>query len=209
MLDVTNQPRPWKLYKDDLPEVGLESELLASGMTALDALELPPGAPDHNGLPFDRITALLLLSAGITKQFAVSGGAMQFRAAACTGALYHIELYVIAGEVPGLPAGVYHFGVHDHTLRRLREGDFRGVLAQATADEPAVKRAQAVIAYTTTYWRNAWKYQDRAYRHAYWDSGTIIANTLTAASAHGVAASVVAGFVDEEINRLLGVGHNG
>jgi SagB-type dehydrogenase family enzyme len=209
VLDMTNQPRPWKLYKDDLSEVGLGGELPSSGVSALDSLNVRPAAPAHNDLTLERIAALLLLSAGVTKQLTVPGGAMHFRAAACTGALYHIELYVIAGEVSGLPAGVYHFGVHDHTLRRIREGDFRGVVARATADQPAVKQAQAVIAYTTTYWRNAWKYQDRAYRHAYWDSGTIIANTLAAASAHGVDASVVAGFVDEQINRLLGVGPNG
>lgn len=51
---------------------------------------------------------------------------MPFRAAACTGVLYHIELYLVSGEIPSLPAGVYHYGAHDHALRRLRGGDFRG-----------------------------------------------------------------------------------
>ena len=41
------------------------------------------------------------------------------------------------------------------------------------------------------------------YRHSYWDSGTILANTLAIAAAHGLPAKVVAGFVDSSVNRLL------
>ena len=167
------------------------------------------GAEAHSqiaaGLTLPRIAALLLLSAGVTKQLSLPGGTMRFRAAACTGALYHIELYLVTADLPGLPAGVYHYGAHDNRLRLLWAGDFRDAVARATSGEPAVSGAQAVIAYTTTYWRNAWKYGARAYRHAFWDSGTIIANTLATASAHGIAASVVTGFVDDDVNRLLGV----
>ena len=53
---------------------------------------------------------------------------MYFRAAPSTGALYQTEAYVVAGEVAGLAAGVYHFGPGDFALRRLREGDFRGAV---------------------------------------------------------------------------------
>ena len=51
------------------------------------------------------------------------GQVMHFRAAACTGALYHIDVYLVCGDLPGLAAGVYHFGPHDFALRRLRAGD--------------------------------------------------------------------------------------
>ncbi len=205
MMDFTNQPRPWKLYETRLPAVDLGNDAGASGATALDALRGLASADGAAELTLPRIAALLRLSAGVTKQLSVPGGTMRFRAAACTGALYHIELYLVTAELPGLPAGVYHYGAHDNALRLLRTGDFRGTLARSTGGESAVSRAQAVIAYTTTYWRNAWKYGPRAYRHAFWDSGTIIANTLATASAHGVAASVVTGFVDDDVNLLLGV----
>jgi hypothetical protein len=51
-------------------------------------------------------------------------GEIYFRAAACTGALYEIELYIVTGDVPGLDAGVYHFNPADVSLRLLRKGDF-------------------------------------------------------------------------------------
>ena len=212
-LDFANQPRPYKLYRDALPEVPL-ARAAASGSAALPVLHGLAPAPADGAVPsVAQLAALLLLSAGVTKQLPVFGGSMRFRAAACTGALYHIELYVVVGEVvgdpasetPALPAGVYHFGAHDNTLRRIRDGDHRAALAQAAGGEPSTAAAPAVIVYTSTFWRNAWKYQARAYRHAYWDSGTIIANTLAVADAHGLRASVVTGFVDDSVNALLGL----
>jgi SagB-type dehydrogenase family enzyme len=149
------------------------------------------------------LARLLYFSAGITKQRAYPGGEIYFRAAACTGALYEIELYVVSSDLPGLDAGVYHFNPAEVSLRLLRKGDFRGNLAQATAMEPAVAHAPATIICTGTYWRNAWKYQARTYRHFGWDNGTLLANMLAVSTASGLPAEIVLGFVDAEVNRLL------
>src|SRR5260370_30412921 len=69
--------------------------------------------------------------------------------------------------------------------------------------EPAVARAPATIVCTGTYWRNAWKYAARTYRHLGWDGGTLLANMLAVAAASGLPAEAVLGFVDAEVNRLL------
>ena len=98
---------------------------------------------------------------------------------------------------------MYHFNPADVSLRLLRKGDFRGNLAQATAMEPAVAHAPATIICTGTYWRNAWKYQARTYRHFGWDNGTLLANMLAVSAASGLPAEIVLGFVDAEVNRLL------
>jgi SagB-type dehydrogenase family enzyme len=98
---------------------------------------------------------------------------------------------------------VYHFNPADVSLRLLRKGDFRGNLSQATAMETAVAHAPATIICTGTYWRNAWKYQARTYRHFGWDNGTLLANMLAVSAASGLPAEIVLGFVDAEVNRLL------
>jgi SagB-type dehydrogenase family enzyme len=128
---------------------------------------------------------------------------MFYRPAACTGALYEIELYIVCGELPGLPAGVYHFGPGDFALRKLRSGDYRGVIARATGAEPAVSHAPMTIVCTGIYWRNAWKYGSRTYRHFGWDNGTMLANLLAMCAALELPARVVLGFVDSEVNELL------
>ncbi len=79
------------------------------------------------------------------------------------------------------------------------------MLVEATGSEPSVASAPLVVACTSTFWRNAWKYEARAYRHSFWDGGTVLANLLAVSRAAGLPASVVLGFADAPVNRLLGV----
>ena len=204
-LDFSNQPLPFKVYSD-LEPIPLPRDFPESGVSALDAISSKGVESDGECVPdLKTLASILFYSAGITKKRAFPGGEMLFRAAACTGALYHIELYLVCGDLPDLKAGVYHFGVHDFALRRLREGDYRSLVVRATGGEPATAGAPAVVVCTGTFWRNAWKYRDRTYRHCFWDSGTLVANTLAISAAHRVPASVVTGFVDDEVNQLLGL----
>jgi SagB-type dehydrogenase family enzyme len=173
-------------------------------MPALSAISAIGGPAENEARLTSQILAeILYLSAGVTKRRSYPGGEMLFRAAACTGALYHIDLYLVCGDLEDLGEGVYHFGPHDFALRRLRQGDYRSVLATAGGQEPSMVHAPAVLVCASTYWRNAWKYQARAYRHCYWDNGTIMANLLAATAARKVPAKVVVGFVDAVVTELL------
>jgi SagB-type dehydrogenase family enzyme len=202
-LDWENQPIPFKIYSG-LEAVPLSQKLSPSGMPALQAISAAAARPGKQVAPTSQILGeIIFLSAGITRRKSYPGGEVLFRAAACTGALYHIDLYLVCGELPDLPAGVYHFGPQDFALRKLREGDYRPVLVRAGGAEPSIANAPCVIVCASTYWRNAWKYQARAYRHCYWDNGTILANLLAAAAARNLPANVVVGFVDAAVNRLL------
>ena len=202
-LDFQNQPSPFKVYPH-LEGRRLPTDLESSNMPALTAL-LQPGRIKATEPTLKHLAGLLYYTAGITKRGIVPGGQIFFRAAACTGALYHIELYLVCGDFDGLEAGVYHFGPHDFSLRQLRRGDYRKVLAEASGGEPAVSNAPAVLVTSSVYWRNAWKYQARAYRHSYWDSGTMLANLLAMGNAYGLPLKVVTTFVDEPVNNLLGL----
>src|ERR1700690_4452032 len=202
-LDWANRPQPFKIYPAIEPFL-LPRDVPQTGVSALSAIsDSVPWAGSDLVPDLQDLARILYFSAGITKQRASSGGEIYFRAAACTGALYEIELYIVAGDIPGLEAGVYHFNPAEGSLRQLRTGDFRGNLAQATAMEPAVTHAPATIICTGTYWRNAWKYQARTYRHFGWDGGTLLANLLAVSTASGLPAEIVLGFVDIEVNRLL------
>jgi SagB-type dehydrogenase family enzyme len=173
---------------------------------SMDTLAALSGGPGET-LPLDlpRLAALCFFSAGVTKTHTYAGGGqVHFRAAPSTGALYQTELYVVAGDVAGLAAGAYHFCPGDLTLRRLREGDFRGALALAAADD-ALARRPATLVLSAIYWRNTWKYQARAYRHLFWDSGAMLSHLLASATALGLPARLLGAFVDDEVNALLGL----
>src|SRR5881227_1861362 len=202
-LDWANRPLPFKIYPKIEP-LPLPRDVPQIGVAALSALsEAVPSLRADSVLGVRDLARLLYFSAGITKERAYPGGEIYFRAAACTGALYEIELYVVSSDLPGLDAGVYHFNPADVSLRLLRKGDFRGNLAQGTAMEPAVSHAPATIICTGTYWRNAWKYQARTYRHFGWDNGTLLANMLAMSAALQLPSKVVLQFVDSDVNALL------
>jgi SagB-type dehydrogenase family enzyme len=202
-LDWANRPQPFKIYPNIEP-LPLPREVPQTGAAALSSISEPLPSSRADSVPdLQDLARILYFSAGITKQRKSPGGEIYFRAAACTGALYEIELYVVTGDLPSLDAGAYHFNPADVSLRLLRKGDFRGNLAQASASEPAVAGAPVTIICTGTYWRNAWKYQARTYRHFGWDNGTLLANLLAVSAASGLPAKIVLGFVDAEANRLL------
>ena len=205
-LEWDIKPFPFKVYTD-LSAIPLPREIDPVAIDALAALAAP--APAEAGLSIKiglgELTAVLYYAAGVTKKKTYPGGGeVLFRAAASTGALFQTEVYVAVGEVAGLEAGLYHFCPGDFALRRLRAGDVRAALAASAADDALARRA-AIVLLTGIYWRNAWKYQARAYRHLFWDSGTMLANVLAVGGALGLAPRVLTGFVDDQVNRLLGV----
>jgi SagB-type dehydrogenase family enzyme len=201
-LDWDVKPLPFKIYPD-LPAIPLPRELPPLDLDALVALSPPLAAP--GALDLEGLAALLFFSAGVTKTLRYPGGGeVHFRAAPSTGALYQTEIYVVAGDVVGLEAGVYHFSPGDFALRRLRAGDFRGAVALAAADEALAMRPVTLVL-SAIYWRNTWKYQARGYRHLFWDSGTLLSHLLASASALGLPARIEMAFVDAEVNALLGL----
>ena len=202
-LDFSNQPSPFKIYPQ-LEGRRLPTDLTSSDVNALEALTVPQEG-DHSDLTLRHLAGMLYYTAGITKRGIVPGGQIFFRAAACTGALYHIELYLVCGGMQELEDGVYHFGPNDFSLRQLRRGDFRKVLVEASGDQPSVAEAPAIVISSSVYWRNSWKYQSRAYRHSFWDSGTMLANLLAMGRAYGIPLEVVSSFVDQPVNELLGL----
>ena len=203
-LDWSNQPLPFKIYPTLEPS-RLPDEVHQTGVAALSAIAESIHAETNAAPNLEALAQLLYFSAGITRHRKYPGGEIYFRAAACTGALYEVELYLVCGDLTNLQAGVYHFAPADFSLRRLRAGDYRRVLIEATGGEPAIAHAPLTIICTRTYWRNAWKYQARTYRHFGWDDGTLLANLLAVATALALPAKVVCGFVDADVNRLLDV----
>lgn len=211
-LDWKNKPLLFKIYPT-LEVTRLPRDFRETSVPALAAIAAEPSSQQSAVPDLDTLAQLLFFSAGVTRSRKFDQNEIFFRAAACTGALYEIELYVICTDLkstnsPALPAGVYHFGAAEFGLRQLRTGDFRQALVEATAGHPSVAHAPVIIVCTGTYWRNAWKYRSRTYRHFGWDNGTILANLLAVAHSLKLPAHIVAGFIDSQVNALLSLDTN-
>lgn len=174
-LDWDNRPQPFKDY------------------LALEPLPLP-----------NRLARLLRWGAGVVRTRDLPGGDIyHFRSYSSAGALYPVEVYLASGELEDLDAGLYHFHPRELALRQLRRGDVRDALADAAA-APELADAAAVLVLTGILWRSAWKYEARAYRHLFWDAGTMLANLLALAACEGSEARQLTGFVDAHVDRLVG-----
>lgn len=203
----SQQPDPFKTYPDLRP-IPLPLDLSPGETPLLTALSLQQGLSADERIPsFEVLARILHFSAGITKRikYPPPWGEFLFRAAACTGALYHIELYLVNGDLPDLKAGVYHYDPSSSALKRLRSGDHRKHIIEVSGHEQAIPHAPAILVLTHVPWRNACKYQARAYRHAFWDGGTILSHTLTMAKLEDLPAKIVVGFVDKGLAKLLGL----
>ncbi|MEK6324646.1 MAG: SagB/ThcOx family dehydrogenase [Acidobacteriota bacterium] len=204
-LDWSNKPSPFKIYPGIEP-IPLPRALVQTLAPALEVVSSTGVGFSGDKKPdLERLSSILFYAAGVTKHKTYPGGELYFRAAACAGALYPTEVYVVCGDIDGLDAGVYHFNPGDFALRRLREGDLRGVLFRATAGELRVGSAPVTLVFTSISWRSTWKYRDRAYRYHFWDNGMILANALAMGAAHELPAAVVMGFVEAEVNKLIGI----
>jgi hypothetical protein len=115
-LDWANQPIPFKIYSD-LEPIPLPRDWPASDVNGLATIASSVSQESLSSTPdLKALASILFHSAGITRRRTYPGGDIYFRAAACTGALYEIELYVVCGPLLGLEAGVYHFNPADFAV---------------------------------------------------------------------------------------------
>ncbi len=222
-LDWDNRPYPFKIYTD-LPTIPLSPDFSIPSMNAILAISSVChqysqwdnqdniNTPGYKNKSFDNnktltlkdLAGILFFSGGITREIKYDNNTFYMRAASATGALYPIEIYIVCKDIsPDLKSGIYHFNPAQFSLENIRKGDYRSLLASITADNQEISNSPLTIIFTSYAWRNAWKYQDRSYRHWFWDAGVIAANLLATASSMNLNAKLLMGFEDDKVNQLL------
>lgn len=119
------------------------------------------------------------------------------------GALYPLELYVVAGNVEGLPAGVYRYEPHGHRLEIIRPGDQRGALAAATMQQAWLAQAPVVVVFGAVHARTATKYRDRAGRYVSIEVGAAAENLFLQAGDLDLGTVIVGAFDEASVRRVL------
>lgn len=153
-------------------------------------------APD--ALALADAAQLLWAAQGITD-------AKEKRTAPSAGALYPLEVFLVAGAVSGVPQGVYRYDPKRHRLARVRSGDVRREVARAALDQDWIAEAPAIVVIAGVYLRTAWKYGKRAPRYVHIEVGHVAQNVYLQAVALGLGTTLVGAFRDEELVRVLGL----
>ncbi len=150
----------------------------------------------RDGLALEDVSQLLWAAQGITSR-------RGFRTAPSAGALYPLELYIVAGDVAGLSPGVYRYRSEKHDLVLEASGDQRRPLASAALDQSWVRRAPAVLVITGVYKRTMTKYGQRGRRYVHMEVGHAAQNVYLAATAQGLGTLMVGAFEDKEVKEAL------
>jgi SagB-type dehydrogenase family enzyme len=153
-------------------------------------------------LPLSALSQILWAAQGITDRDA------GFRAAPSAGALYPLELYVVARKdgVEGLPEGLYHYEPRDHRLALVRRGDHSPDLEAATWDQEIVKEAAATIVTTGVFSRTTERYGRRGSQYVLQESGHAAQNAFLQATALGIGTVVMGAFSEAAVRRVVSAG---
>jgi len=149
-------------------------------------------------LDLSQIAQLLWAAQGVT-------GAEAHRTAPSAGGLYALEIYLIAANVKGLPAGIYKYECLTHEVVSLMEGDTRQRLFRSTLEQASISQAAAIFALAGVYERISAKYGERGIRYTHMEAGHAAQNLLLQAVALGLGAVLVGAFDDAKVKRVLGL----
>jgi SagB-type dehydrogenase family enzyme len=192
-LDWEQQPLPFKEYK-----IGVSFDLKPYLKTASEALSL-----DKDVKMWQRLSRLLMCSYGLTAKIPTFSGFHYLRTAPSAGGLYPGEVYLISRGTGLLPAGLYNYQPRTHSLLQFWDNEVWNDLQKACFFHPALEGVKLCLGITSVFFRSAWRYEDRAYRRIFLDTGHLLGNIELACSLNDYRSHLIGGFADRAVDELL------
>jgi len=186
---------------DSVPAlVRLPEPARASACSVEEALQRRRSCRSFSKQPvhLEHLSQILWAAQGITR-------ADGRRTAPSAGALYPLEIYVVAGEVPGLPSGSYRYLPREHALLPTASTDLRADIAAAAVHQDWMVQAPVILAVAADYGRTTGKYKERGVRYVHIEVGLAAQNVCLQVEALGLGATIVGAFQDQEMKTLLGL----
>ncbi|MFB6448170.1 SagB/ThcOx family dehydrogenase [Bradyrhizobium tunisiense] len=156
-------------------------------------------------LTLEQVAALLRASYGITRDNRGTEFPRPFRTVPSGGALYPLELYFHSARVENLEAGLYHYNPVRDSLRFLRYGDDSRRLSESLVQRNLALDGSLLLFITGVFERSTFKYGERGYRFVLLEAGHVGQNLALAATAMGLGCLTIGGYVDRQIDDLLGL----
>ncbi len=200
-LDWKNQPNPFRRFAGS-PLLPLP--MARHGGLRYRQLYTPATAPQ--ALTLEALGALLELGLGLSAWKEIDGSRWALRNNPSSGNLHPTEGYVVLLQAlsPDMPAGVYHYAPHEHTLEQ-RAIFGAAAIAELQALLPGIP---ALLGLSSVHWREAWKYGERAFRYCQHDVGHATAALAFAARTVDWPLHLLYGADDNAIAALLGLDRN-
>ncbi len=200
-LDWAAQPDPFRRF-DGAPRWPLEHPPV-SDEPSFDALFKSSGLQTQ---PLNRVTVSRLfydsLALSAWKR-APGTPPWSLRVNPSSGDLHPTEGYLITGPLQGLSdqAAVYHYSPFDHALeqRMVFSPEEWGTLSAA------LPTGCVLVALTSIYWRESWKYGERAFRYCHHDIGHAIGAIVFAGETLGRRTRLIDTVADADLAVLLGI----
>jgi SagB-type dehydrogenase family enzyme len=204
VVDVMQQLRRVKPYVD-APKIALPTRVPPSRQDFDDVLWARTTARAFSAEPVElpELSKVLFMSYAVTRTNEGTHFPRPFRIVPSGGALYPLELYLLAVRVSGLEAGLYHYDSEDHSLDVLRLGDDVERVSQFFFQPQLAGDAAVILFVSAMFERSAFKYGDRAYRFVFLEAGHLGQNAILCAEELGLAAAPIGGFLDRDVDRYL------
>lgn len=179
-------------------EVKLPNPVFSSPTSIEEALKKRRSIRIYDGqsLTLQHIAQLLWAAQGITSN-------NRFRTTPSAGALYPLEIYLVAREIKNLSSGIYHYEPTKHMLQKLRDGDVHIELAKAAFGQGAVKSGAADIVITALFSRTTNKYGDRGIRYVLMEAGHAAQNIYLQTVSLNLGTVAIGSFDDAQIKTIL------
>lgn len=153
----------------------------------------------NQSITLEQAAQLLWAAQGITSREG-------YRTAPSAGALYPLELHLLAGQVEDLPAGSYRYDPARHLLQREKSGDMRQAVVAIALQQEWMAEAPAMVVISAVDARTRKKYGNRGARYVLMEVGHAAQNLLLQAVALDLAGATVGAFEDKRLHELLGLG---
>lgn len=148
-------------------------------------------------LTLAEISQLLWAAQGITNQ------AQGFRSSPSAGAIYPLEVYIVAGNVDALIPGIYKYKPQNHQLLIVKEGDKREEVYRAALEQSFVRDAAIVLIFSAVYKRTTEKYGERGIRYVHIEVGHAAQNVYLQAVSLDLGTVVIGAFSDSEVKKII------
>ena len=146
------------------------------------------------------IAGFLELSLGLSAWKAVGQSRWSLRMNPSSGNLHPTEAHLILPHLSKVPGGIYHYNALTHALEQRAE------ISDETGQQVALHFGCRgfLIGLSSIFWRESWKYGERAFRYCNHDVGHALAAVSISANLFGWKVTYLNGLSDNTLDTILG-----